>query len=406
MLRPVLILSMLMMSVMAIAGTKTSFVAFGDSGYHYDYLKPDIYAEPMTPEQYLADELASWLEKHLPTGEFQAPPMYILPQTNQAIEASGANAVGDAMYNYCTTSNCQFAIMLGDNIYPYGATGVDDDLRFRKIFERPYLKLTNSQPNFKLYAALGNHDWKTSREGRESQITYGMREDTAFTIQAPGYYRFTKGEVEFFIIDTNLLLAGTKVKEAELNPDGSEMAVEEDDLPEPWELPNEEDKKQLAWLEQSLKSSKAKWKVVYGHHTLWSAGGSKFEEAKALRRLITPLVCKYADIYIAGHEHELEVNLDTCQQELGSSDHPLPLVVSGAGAWQRPVHHPFQTFQEIKYPQYKALWSKGMVWGFSHFEITGEKMVVKMITTPVSGTGVPIVEKSFSFSNRSQLINN
>ncbi|MBT7766351.1 MAG: hypothetical protein HN730_04295, partial [Bdellovibrionales bacterium] len=381
-----------------------AFVAFGDSGYHYDYLKPDIIESPMSSEEFIKDKLTSWIEKPLPASEFIPPPMYMLPATGQTIEASGALPVARAMDRFCQSSKCQFALMLGDNIYPYGATGTEDEVRFKKIFEIPYRKLVGNHPGFKLYAALGNHDWKTSRVGRDRQIKYGMRADTAFTLNSPGYYRFIKGKVEFFVIDTNLLLAGTVVKEGELNLDGSEKLLDEIDTPEEWELPNDQEKRQLRWLEDALKKSTAKWKVVYGHHTLWSAGGSKYQQAKALRKLITPMICRYADIYIAGHEHELEVNLDTCTQELGTPHFPLPLVISGAGAWQRPVHHLFQTFQEIKYPQYKALWSKGMVWGFSHMEIGNDLMTVKMITTPNSGTGAPEVEKTFNFLNRSQSI--
>ena len=254
-----------------------------------------------------------------------------------------------------------------------------------------------------MYAALGNHDWKTSRIGRDRQLEFGSQMTTAFTMKAPGYYSFTKGDVEFFVIDTNLLLAGTVVKENELNPDGSEKKVCENDEPEQWELPNNEDKTQLDWLESSLKTSSAKWKIVYGHHTLWSAGGSKYEQARSLRQLLMPMMCKYSDLYIAGHEHELEINIDTCAKELGTASKPLPFVVSGAAAWQRSVHHPFQSYQELNYPQYKALWSKGMVWGFSYITIEGDKLEVQMLTTPNDGQGIPVLEKRMSFSHRSQL---
>ena len=167
-----------------------------------------------------------------------------------------------------------------------------------------------------------------------------------------------------------------------------------------------QDRKQIRWLESSLKNSTAKWKIVYGHHTLWSAGGGKFTEARALRQLIGPIICKYADAYFAGHEHELEINTDSCLKETGTSKHPLPLIISGAGAKQRPVHHPFQSYQEIRYPQYKAIWSKGMVWGFTHVEIAGDEMIIKMITTPDSGSGKANHIKTVKFKNRSEKLAN
>lgn len=381
---------------------RVSFLAFGDSGYHYDFLKPKVINNPLTPKEYIEKHLKKWREKYLPEEEFVAPPMHQLATTQQAVEASGLYPVAKAMKSYCQNRVCEFAIMLGDNIYPNGATGHNDTKRFRTLFEEPYDSLTKTHPKFKIYAALGNHDWKTSREGREIQVNYGQRPDTVFTMKNPGYYSYTRGPVEFFVIDTNLLLAGTEVKEHALNPDGSERPIKEIDEPESWELPNNEDLKQLSWLEKGLKNSKAQWKIVYGHHTFWSAGGSKFEEAKAMRRLIGKMLCQHADAYFSGHEHALEINMDSCSKYLGHNKAPLPIVISGAGAKQRAIHHPFQSYQEVKYPEFKAIWSKGMTWGFAHVEITGNNMIVQMITTPNSGSGQPQLVKTVRFRNRTQ----
>ncbi|HEB96979.1 MAG TPA: hypothetical protein ENI96_11185, partial [Sedimenticola thiotaurini] len=316
-LRPIVLLLLFALSACTALQQRkpegVSFLAFGDSGYHYDYLKKKVRQNPLTVEGYLAARRKKWIGKQLPQEEFEAPPIHIVPGTRQAVEASGARPVAEAMYSFCARDDCQFALMLGDNIYPAGATGTGDEIRFRKILEEPYRKLVESRAGFRLYAVLGNHDWKTSRAGRQRQIEYGERSDTAFTLESPGYYSFVRGDVEFFAIDTNLLLAGTRVKKGELNPDGSEKESGEPDVPKRWELPGGGDRRQLRWLEQALKHSRAGWKVVFGHHPLWSAGGGKFEQARSLRRLIGPLICRYADIYLAGHEHDLELNLDSCR---------------------------------------------------------------------------------------------
>ena len=67
------------------------------------------------------------------------------------------------------------------------------------------------------------------------------------------------------------------------------------------------------WLEQSLASSPARWKIVMGHHPIWSSAGSKFQQARMLRRLILPALCRHADMYLAGHEHTLELHTDACK---------------------------------------------------------------------------------------------
>ena len=49
------------------------------------------------------------------------------------------------------------------------------------------------------------------------------------------------------------------------------------------------------WLEAALRESTARWKIVIGHHPIWSSAGSKFQQARMLRRLILPALCRYAD---------------------------------------------------------------------------------------------------------------
>src|SRR5690606_41821644 len=80
--------------------------------------------------------------------------------------------------------------------------------------------------------------------------------------------------------------------------------------------------------------------------SLWSSAGSKFEQARALRRLILPTLCRYADLYLAGHEHTLEVHTDDCSKATAQSDlEPLPQIVSGAAAKMRPINTAFMRNQ-------------------------------------------------------------
>ena len=121
------------------------------------------------------------------------------------------------------------------------------------------------------------------------------------------------------------------------------------------------------WLESALRESTARWKIVIGHHPLWSSGGSKFEEAAMLRRLILPALCRYADAYFAGHDHSLEVHTDDCSTAgLRRGAAPLLQVVSGAAAKQRGVNRAFADWQARSYPQHEPLFARGMTWGFVH----------------------------------------
>ncbi len=373
------------------------FILFGDSGYHYDYLKDTIRNNPQDMAAYLADEQHSWLKKGLPAADFTPPPAHQLNE-QQVIEASGLYPVAAAMTSHCRQQGCDLALMMGDNIYPAGADGsAADARRFEAILDQPFRPLLASDDDFRIYAMLGNHDWQTSRAGRDAQVQwFNAADNPQMVLPEPGFYSFTRGDAEFFILDTNLLLAATDVLDDRLNPDGSEMQHEQREQADPWLLPQGREHEQLSWFKQAIRESPARWKIVAGHHPLWTSGGTKFEQARALRHLLLPTLCDYADMYLAGHEHDLEIHTDAC----GENQLPLPVIVSGAASKQRPVHTPFQQYQRRHYPQYREIWLRGMSWGFTRIELNGEQADVTMITTPDDGSGAAQPAFQVSFPRR------
>lgn len=146
-----------------------------------------------------------------------------------------------------------FVLMLGDNMYGSQQSPTD----FQRKFERPFKPLLDA--GVKFYAALGNHD-------NQEQRFY-----KPFNMNGERYYTYTKGDIEFFVLDSNYM-----------------------------------DPKQLAWLEQQLSGSGKKWKIAYFHHPLYSSGAAHGSETD-LRALVEPLFIKYGiDVVFAGHEHFYE----------------------------------------------------------------------------------------------------
>lgn len=394
------------------------FLAFGDGGYSVEYPKKKHIENPRNKTDFIAKEKADWLEDFRPIEEFDHAPIYVYPKTNIATEASGAIPVGKAMATLCKQRDCEFGIQLGDNIYPDGADaddGKDDQKRMNDLILGPLLPLFEQAPELIVYSALGNHDWKSSRKGVELQTQWMAKQDQ-FHMDEKGYYSYIKGEpgndVEFFVLDTNMLLSGQTFYEIPLNPDGSEgdlalalangtAELEEHDA---HEGPIDgEDKLQLQWLEKSLSQSKAKWKIVYGHHILWSIGGTKYSEGHVLRQLLMPTLCQYSDAYIAGHEHDLELLTDDCSLYPETNrNEPLPLIISGAASKMRGKHTPLADYQEKTYPEYELLWSKSFVWGFAHIEIDNEvdQLKVDFFSTPRDKSGDVIAEYTHTFARR------
>lgn len=383
-----------------------TLLVFGDGGYHYDHLEKKVYEKVVTEAQFLAKERKDWVEERRPPEEFDSPPTYQLPSTGSVIPATGQMPVSKAMTSYCAQRGCDFATMLGDNIYPDGAMAdAGDAKRFRDLFTTPYGALAAGREDFRIYGVLGNHDWHTSRDGAMAQVRF-LETTTPFFMNGL-FYRVvppaSHGEVEIFAIDTEVVLAGTTVREAILAEDASEVATDELAQLEPWAAPqNDAERAMVDWLETSLASSKARWKIVIGHHPLWSTAGSKFQQAKSLRRLILPALCRYADLYLAGHEHTLEVHTDNCSEALpGSHVTPLPQVVSGSASKMRPTNSAFIRQQMKAHPELHTLWARGLTWGFAHLTFAGDQVTVRMLETPRDGSGTTQVSYEHSFSRRS-----
>jgi tartrate-resistant acid phosphatase type 5 len=391
------------------AGRAPSILIFGDSGYIPSYERLDEDESPLrTLGEYLAAETRDWLERNATMDGFTPTPWTFESALGSYMPASGLHPVASAMDEHCRRAGCDFGIMLGDNIYPDGATlgtdGIDDARRFYDMFDSPFGRLGAGTPGFGIYAMLGNHDWRHSREGALAQVQYLQRHPK---FRMPGlFYRAVppgfEGEVELFVIDTEMLLASTTVQKDSLDEQGNELRTGEMEKWPAHNMPQTDEERQMVeWLARSLAESNAHWKLVFGHHALWSGGGSKYEKARALRRLLLPALCRHADAYFAGDDHMLELYTDDCRTVAGSLPARLPLVVSGAAGKYRPLHPRFMAQQAMNNPQIENLWSKGSTWGFMWARLAGDRLELQVFTTPADMSGRPVFESRFDFSRRS-----
>ncbi len=151
-----------------------------------------------------------------------------------------------------------FIIAAGDNIYPNGS-----GRHFGKNFEQPFADLIKNRVNF--YSVLGNHDVDA---GRQDQCQYPL-----FNMGGQNYYKFVGGNgmAEFFMLDST-----------------------------------DFDRSQLTWLENSLRVSRAKWKIAVLHHPIYSSG-KKHGSAVGLRKQLEPLFTRYGvNVAFSGHDHIYE----------------------------------------------------------------------------------------------------
>ena len=166
--------------------------------------------------------------------------------------SSKQQQVADLMVQYRAVFPFDFVLMMGDNLY-----GSETPADYRKKFQDIYQRLLDNKVKF--YATLGNHDQPNERFYEN------------FNMNGKEYYRFTKGNVAFYSLNSNYM-----------------------------------DKAQLKWLEDELAKDTSEWKICFFHHPPYSSGG-KHGSDTSLRKVVEPLFVKYGvNVVLAGHEHFYE----------------------------------------------------------------------------------------------------
>lgn len=166
-----------------------------------------------------------------------------------------------------------FLLTTGDNFYPAGVSSADDPQwkeKFEEVYDAPELR------DAPVFASLGNHDHAGNAQ---AQLAYA-RKNPRWRMPAR-YYTVTRplGEgrtLALFVLDTQPLTFRSG------------------------------DPEQLEWLDAELAKSEATWKLVVGHHPLYSHTARGFNHT-LIRRLEPLLVRHRVDIYVAGHDHILDL---------------------------------------------------------------------------------------------------
>jgi predicted phosphodiesterase len=211
-------------------------------------------------------------------------------------------AVASAIKEKCDLAGCDFAVVLGDNIYPSGVSSKNDPL-FQSHFEQPYAQL-----NFPFFMVLGNHDYGANGAGTSFgvgnyEVQYTQL-STKWRMPAE-YYRFRFADVEFFATDTNMQMFSS------VNAQRSALK---------------------GWLQQST----ATWKISLGHHPYKSngehgnagdydnAGFVPIVNGDGVKDFYEDVLCGKVDLSLFGHDHS--------RQWLDVRCAGTEMAVSGAGA--------------------------------------------------------------------------
>jgi tartrate-resistant acid phosphatase type 5 len=213
--------------------------------------------------------------------------------------------VADAMNEYSKKFNAQFIITTGDNFYPTGVSSTSDS-HWQLSFENVYNKEGHQIP---WYPVLGNHDYQ---KNPNAEIEYSTKSDRW---KMPARYYTVKKNINLLV---SALFVFTDTSPFVKAYYGAAMS----------DLPQQDTAAQLRWLQETLSTSKDSWKLVFGHHPVYSVG--HHAHTPELIELFKPLFNQTrTDFYIAGHDHSL--------QYITWPNDSVQYLISGGGSESTPV---------------------------------------------------------------------
>eukprot|EP01023_Acetabularia_acetabulum_P008661 TRINITY_DN1377_c0_g1_i7.p1 TRINITY_DN1377_c0_g1~~TRINITY_DN1377_c0_g1_i7.p1 ORF type:complete len:359 (+),score=35.19 TRINITY_DN1377_c0_g1_i7:205-1281(+) len=207
----------------------------------------------------------------------------------------------------------EFIISTGDNFYPSGLSSADDpqfSSSFMQIYKGSYLK------DVPWHVVLGNHDYaspcgectcKIFDQSPDRNVTdhpccnsplwqLGLtlkNRDPRWNSQRTFDKFLAGGRIHLLFIDTSPFVEVYRQEESEFFST-CEGGVND----QCWEC-------QLREIEYRLNTSNADWKIVVGHHTIYS-NGIHLNTSELVQHLDPILRQNQVQLYLNGHDHDLE----------------------------------------------------------------------------------------------------
>lgn len=213
--------------------------------------------------------------------------------------------VGLQMGHQASIDKSSFVITCGDNYHQNGISSAADP-KWKTEFEDIYSDTSLMIP---WYSSLGNHDYNGNPE---AEIKYSQN-SKRWHMPARYYSHNEKlndtTDVLFVHLDTSPFITEYMKNDSIYHVSGQVVET------------------QLRWLDSVLSFSKARWKIVVGHHPIYSSV-EKRGNTKELIDQVLPILEKYkVQIYFCGHEHFMQYLVDGL----------LNSFVCGSAALTRPV---------------------------------------------------------------------
>lgn len=217
--------------------------------------------------------------------------------------------IAELMGNYAENVDIEFIAAAGDVHHFEGVASVNDPLwmtNYELIYSHPELMID-------WFAIAGNHEY---RGNTQAVLDYT---DVSRRWSAPAKY-YTKvfdagdsAQCRLVFIDTAPLI--DKYRNDSLQyPDAHKQHMQ----------------RQLDWIDSVLVNSTEKWKIVVGHHPVYSQTGKEDSERTDMQARLAPILEKNGvDVYFCGHIHNF--------QHIKPANSKVDYVVNSSGSLSRKV---------------------------------------------------------------------
>jgi len=284
--------------------------------------------------------------------------------------------VAQRMYEECQKEGCDFSIITGDIIYPTGFSNSrkgerlsrKDHYQVNKKFELPYQQFKS----FDFWLTPGNHDWygdlQQSINYTQKSVRWKMPYNHYELPWLPRWIRmYGLDTTRWERLDTDSGLVAQQMERANKRyASGSGLADEQ---------------------KNSFCSSNG-WKILFGHHGIYTSGRhgrldmakpyrilNPFRqkgENKNMKKKLLPFIKKCGvQLFLVGHDHH--------QEHIKAFDRKTKKLVfhqilQGAGGMIRKTY-------KTKHPEFKTL-AKSSMFGFSILTFTPDKVRVRYYGYP------------------------
>lgn len=205
--------------------------------------------------------------------------------------------VADQMAKVSATADLNFIVSVGDNFYPDGVQSVQDP-SWNSSFENIY---SNHMLFSDWWVVLGNHDYKGNIQAQIDYSKISRRWHMPATYFREKIKLANGKELLLVFMDTNPFVTSYYEKSGNMR---NNLALQDTAA-------------QYKWLKETLAdtSSNIQWKIVVGHHPMYSGGMRKGKKDTEDIRLKFEALFNAAkvDAYVCGHEHDLQIIKPTKQ---------------------------------------------------------------------------------------------